>query len=145
MQRVVILWRKGVWKISQITEEIPQAIFDHPSRLWLVTDLQTNVKAMRSEAYARKVKITNLQQMANTLFFLQEHGYDTRLDLENDMVHAGEKLAEAQEKLKRTEDIKGADPLYRVVFCLQAAVCELCAVQRQEKVPKRICFRNKNL
>lgn len=45
----------------------PLAIFTCQSRLRLVVDLQTNVKAIQSQAYAQKVRITNLQQMAETL------------------------------------------------------------------------------
>lgn len=45
----------------------PFVIFYIKSELRLVTDLQKNVKAMQNQAYARKVKIGNLQQMANTL------------------------------------------------------------------------------
>lgn len=43
------------------------------SDLRLVTDLQQCVKAQQSEAYARKVKLSNLQQMAKTLAYVQEH------------------------------------------------------------------------
>ena len=45
----------------------PLAIFTYQSRLRLVVDLLTNVKAIQSQAYAQKVRITNLQQMAETL------------------------------------------------------------------------------
>ena len=51
-----------------------------------------NVKAMQNEAYARNVKISNLQQMANTLIYIQEHGYDTRHDLEADIADARDNL-----------------------------------------------------
>ena len=60
----------------------PLAIFTCQSRLRLVVDLQTNVKAIQSQAYAQKVRITNLQQMAETLIYVQEHGYDSRTDLD---------------------------------------------------------------
>lgn len=56
----------------------PVAIFRYRSSLRLVVNLQDNVKAMQNEAYARKVKISNLQQMAETLVYVQEHGYDHR-------------------------------------------------------------------
>lgn len=56
----------------------PIAIFRYRSSLRLVVNLQENVKAMQSEAYARKVKISNLQQMADTLVYVQEHGYGHR-------------------------------------------------------------------
>lgn len=56
----------------------PIAIFRYRSSLRLVVNLQDNVKAMQNEAYARKVKISNLQQMAETLVYVQEHGYGHR-------------------------------------------------------------------
>lgn len=74
----------------------PIAIFYYRTQLRLVVDLQTNVKAMQSEAYARKVKITNLQQMANTLIYIQEHGYQTREHLSTETSAAKEKMADAQ-------------------------------------------------
>ena len=40
------------------------------SHLRLVVDLQSNVKAMQNSAYARRVKITNLQQMANNIMYV---------------------------------------------------------------------------
>lgn len=77
----------------------PFVIFYIKSELRLVTDLQTNVKAMQNQAYARKVKISNLQQMANTLIYIQDHGYDTRKDLEKQTTDIQVKMEEAQEQL----------------------------------------------
>lgn len=77
----------------------PTAIFYYGTKLRLVVNLQTNVKAMQSEAYARKVKITNLQQMANTLIYIQEHGYDTRENLTDATSEAHKKLDDAQKRL----------------------------------------------
>lgn len=45
----------------------PFAIFTYPSNLQLVVKLQDCVKAQQNKTYAQKVKLTNLQQMANTL------------------------------------------------------------------------------
>ena len=42
----------------------PLAILYVRSHLRLVVNLQTNVKAMQSPAYAHRVKLSNLQQMA---------------------------------------------------------------------------------
>ena len=78
----------------------PTAIFYYGTKLRLVVNLQTNVKAMQSEAYARKVKITNLQQMANTLIYIQEHGYDTRENLTVATSEAHRKLDDAQKRLR---------------------------------------------
>ena len=47
------------------------------SDLRLVIDLQTCIKAQQSGAYAQKVKLTNLKQMAQTVAYIQEHGYDS--------------------------------------------------------------------
>lgn len=77
----------------------PFVIFYIKSELRLVTDLQTNVKAMQNQAYARKVKISNLQQMANTLIYIQDHGYDTRGDLENQTSDIQAKMEGAQKQL----------------------------------------------
>ena len=64
-----------------------------------MTDLQTNVKAMQNQAYAQKVKIGNLQQMANTLIFIQNQGYDTREDLEKQTSDIQMKMEEVQNHL----------------------------------------------
>lgn len=79
----------------------PFVIFYIKSDLRLVTDLQSNVKAMQNQAYARKVKISNLQQMANTLIYVQDHGYDTRDLLEKETVSIQEKLKESQNHLSK--------------------------------------------
>ncbi|MBS6194501.1 MAG: relaxase/mobilization nuclease domain-containing protein [Clostridiales bacterium] len=77
----------------------PYVIFYIKSELRLVTDLQSNVKAMQNEAYARKVKISNLQQMANTLIFVQDQGYDTQEELLKHYETAKQKLSSEHEKL----------------------------------------------
>lgn len=77
----------------------PFVIFYIKSELRLVTDLQTNVKAMQNQAYAQKVKIGNLQQMANTLIYIQDYGYDTREDLKKQASDIQVKMEEAQERL----------------------------------------------
>ena len=56
----------------------PLAILYVRSHLRLVVNLQTNVKAMQSPAYAHRIKLSNLQQMANTIIYVQEHGFDTQ-------------------------------------------------------------------
>ena len=55
----------------------PVAAFHFRTRLRLVIDLQTCAKAQLSRAYARKVKLSNLQQMARTICYVQEHRYGT--------------------------------------------------------------------
>ena len=53
----------------------PVAAFHFHTKLRLVVDLQTCAKAQASRAYARKVKLSNLQQMAKTICYVQEHHY----------------------------------------------------------------------
>lgn len=69
------------------------------SKLRLVVDLQTNVKAMQNQAYARKVKISNLKQMANTIIYIQEHQYDTRESLKQTLSTTQKKYEKAQKEL----------------------------------------------
>ncbi len=89
----------------------PVAILYIRSHLRLVVDLQTNIKAQQSAAYARKVKLSNLKEMARTVVYVQEHGYDTREDLlhyqtevSGKMEAASSSLKEAEVKLKETNE-----------------------------------------
>lgn len=54
----------------------------------LVVDLQNNAKAQISRAYAQKVKISNLKEMALTVAFAQEHGFDSiqNVDIEHNKI-----------------------------------------------------------
>ena len=73
------------------------------SDLRLVIDLQTCIKAQQSEAYAQKVKLTNLKQMAQTVAYIQEHGYDTRADFNTALTNAESQTSLARKKMKDTE------------------------------------------
>lgn len=77
----------------------PIAILYIRSRLRLVVDLQTNIKAKQNAAYARKVKLSNLKEMARTVVYVQEHGYDTREDLVHYQKSVSEKAASAADSL----------------------------------------------
>ena len=68
---------------SENQQELSASVFIK-SDLRLVVDLQNCYKAQQSAAYARKVKLSNLQQMAKTVAYIQENGYDT----EKDLLHA---------------------------------------------------------
>ena len=59
----------------------PIAAFHFRTKLRLVVDLQSCAKAQASRAYARKVKLTNLQQMAQAICFIQENDIDTQQEL----------------------------------------------------------------
>lgn len=71
------------------------------SHLRLVVNLQTNVKAMQSPAYAHRVKLSNLQQMANTIIYVQEHGFDTQSDLKNTLLASKQELKEMQTQVSQ--------------------------------------------
>ncbi len=82
----------------------PVAIIFIKSDLWLVTDLQNNIKAQQSAAYARKVKLSNLTKMANTVLYVQEHSYNTTADLDAKSKEISEKYQTARHDLRATED-----------------------------------------
>lgn len=82
----------------------PIAILFIQSDLHLVVDLQSNIKAQQSTAYAQKVKISNLKEMARTVCYIQEHGYDTRANLEDVFSDVTAKLSDARKTLRATED-----------------------------------------
>ena len=67
-------------------------------------DLQDCVKARQSAAYAQKVKLSNLKQMAMTVAYVQEHGYDTRETLEDALTEAKALASNSRKSLKAAED-----------------------------------------
>lgn len=74
------------------------------SDLRLVINLQTCVKAQQNKAYARKVKISNLQEIAKTIAYVQEHGYDTQENLMTAYADISAKYNDARKTLRNTED-----------------------------------------
>ena len=66
-------------------------------------DLQTCIKAQQSEAYAQKVKLSNLKQMAQTVAYIQEHGYDSLEDFHIALDQAFDQTSTARKSLKDTE------------------------------------------
>lgn len=88
---------------NSMQNNLPAFVFIK-SNLGLVVDLQNCVKAQQSSAYARKVKLSNLQQMAKTVAYIQEHGYDTEEDLEKASEEAETQTANMRKALRSTED-----------------------------------------
>lgn len=84
----------------------PIAVLHFRTKLRLVVDLQTCAKAQVSRAYARKVKMSNLQQMAQTICFVQEHGIETRADLESLRSSAQQKLDNVQRQDPSYQDLR---------------------------------------
>ena len=89
--------------LSSDSSPIPAPFIFIKSDLRLVIDLQTCIKAQQSEAYAQKVKLTNLKQMAQTVAYIQEHGYDTRADFNAALTNAESQTNFARKKMKDTE------------------------------------------
>lgn len=73
------------------------------SDLRLVIDLQTCIKAQQSGAYAQKVKLTNLKQMAQTVAYIQEHGYNSLDDFHVELNQASDQTSAPRKSLKDTE------------------------------------------
>lgn len=85
-------------------EADPVAILFIRSDLRLVVDLQSNIKAQQNAAYAQKIKISNLKEMAKTVCYIQEHGYDTRENLADTLEEVSEKFRNARKTLRATEN-----------------------------------------
>ena len=90
----------------------PVAILFIHSEFRLVTDLQTNIKAQMSAAYAKKVKLTNLKEMARTVAFIQEQGIGSVDELrqkQNSMTNAvsdaDEDFREIEGKIRHTNEM----------------------------------------
>lgn len=81
----------------------PIAILFIRSDLRLVVDSQNCIKAQQSRAYAQKVKISNLQQMAKTVAYIQENGFDTRENLQTTYDSITLQMHDARQKTKDTE------------------------------------------
>ena len=85
------------------TSAIPAPFIFIKSDLRLVIDLQTCIKAQQSGAYAQKVKLTNLKQMAQTVAYIQEHGYDSLDDFHAALDQASYQTSASRKSLKDTE------------------------------------------
>lgn len=87
---------------TPVSAEAPTAPFEE-SGLRLVTDLQRCIKAQQSKAYANKVKLSNLQNMAKTLSYVQEHGYETLESIEGRLAELKGQTSSSLKELKDTE------------------------------------------
>ena len=90
---------------SDPLQEAPVSILFIKSDLRLVTNLQDCVKAQQNAAYAtNKVKLFNLKEMAKTVAYIQERGYDTRDSLEDSFSEVKNLASSSRKVLKDTED-----------------------------------------
>ena len=86
------------------TAEAPHTFLFIKSDLRLVTDLQHCIKAQQSQSYAQKVKLSNLKMMAQTVAYVQEHGFQSKADLDAALSAASAQSTDARNTLKSTED-----------------------------------------
>ena len=86
------------------TTEAPHTFLFIKSDLRLVTDLQHCIKAQQSQAYAQKVKLSNLKMMAQTVAYVQEHGFQSKADLEAALSDVSAQSTNARNTLKSTEN-----------------------------------------
>lgn len=89
--------------LSPDASDIPVPFIFIKSDLRLVIDLQTCIKAQQSEAYAQKVKLSNLKQMAQTVAYIHEHGYNSLEDFHTALDQASNQTSAARKSLKYTE------------------------------------------
>ena len=121
----------------------PIAILYIRSNLRLVVDLQTNIKAQQSRAYARKVRISNLQEMARTVCYVQEHGYDSRDALNKAYESVISKMSDARKTLRSTEDrLKGLNEQIHFVGMYYANKSSMAAFLQSSNKGK---YRNEHL
>ena len=96
--------------LSPDASDIPVPFIFIKSDLRLVIDLQTCIKAQQSEAYAQKVKLSNLKLMAQTVAYIQEHGYDSLDDFHAALDQASDQTSASRKSLKDTEQqLKGVN------------------------------------
>lgn len=88
---------------SPTYEDDMQILFIN-SNLHLVMNLQECIKAQQNVAYANKVKLSNLKEMAKTVAYIQEHGYDTRDSLEDSFSEIKNLASCSRKELKSIED-----------------------------------------
>ena len=118
-------------------KEDPILIFTTRTRLRLVVDLQENVKAQENLAYALKVKISNLQKMAETLVWVQENNINDLTEL-NDLCKTAQANAQAAyERLSQAED-----ELYKINGQIHYAGQYLSTKEVQQQFMKAI-FKKK--
>ncbi|MCC8104393.1 MAG: hypothetical protein LIP11_19785 [Clostridiales bacterium] len=96
--------RSTIFDGSYDYESDPIAILYIRSELRLVVDLQNCTKAKLNQAYAQKVKISNLKEMVKTIAYVQEHGYESRDRLQDSYDDITQKMKDSRKALRSTEE-----------------------------------------
>ena len=90
-------------------EDLPK-IFVIRSDLRLVTDIQNCVKAQQSRAYAKKVEISNLQQKAKAVAYIQTHKIGSLEELQRQLDSAEQEYQAARQAVQDdAEQIKAVN------------------------------------
>lgn len=97
-QDVFQMFEKQIGNIS-----VPAKILFFFSYSRLVIDLQQRVKAQSNPIYDRKVKLSNLQQMAKTIAYVQERGYSTEDDLMTALTRSQSETTNCRKNLRYTQ------------------------------------------
>lgn len=87
---------------QNIAPEIVSIIF-MKADLRLVVDLQSCAKAAQNKAYEQTIKISNLQEMAKTIAYIQENGYNTLEDFSASYKNISSSFSEARSAVKELE------------------------------------------
>ena len=74
-----------------------------PKRIPLLSELETKIGSGRGEAYERVMKVVRLKQMADTLVYMEEHGFESLEQLSGACADSGKRLAELGRRIKETE------------------------------------------
>ena len=90
-------------KINAVPTTPPVEVFPKPTRPKFIIDLENSIKAKDSPAYENWAKIFNLQQMAQTLLYIQTNGYDSLQALQSVYRHTADSHNGMLEELKTTE------------------------------------------
>ncbi len=137
--------RSTIFASSYDYESDPIAILYIRSKLRLVVDLQNCTKAKLNQAYAQKVKISNLKEMAKTIAYVQEHGYESRDRLQDSYDDLTQKMKDSRKALRSTEEqIRSINQRihYRTIPCEQICIWPDVEITQQEEIPPRAFRRN---
>ena len=74
-----------------------------PERIPFLSELEARIGSGRSEAYERFMKVVRLKQMADTLVYMEEHGFESLEQLSGACADSGKRLAELGRRIKETE------------------------------------------
>jgi len=109
----------------------------NPPKPKFIIDLENSIKAKDSPAYENWARIFNLQQMAQTLIFIQQHGYTDMQSLRtayinsvDDLNGKNDKLRETKIELQNLKELKKQVEIYR----------KTADIYKKYNAPKQIAY-----